>query len=340
MVTSNPDWRGDRPLEWAKPGYWLPPVHLEANVLEEFSRRCDAVWRGKRDYLAKLPARRPQYKLTAVDVVAGDALSFHVSAQSSTALPLPDQSVDVIITDPPYGSYVHYADLSNFWAVWLRDVDGLGTVIDNTEEAVIARKSFPGAKNAGDYQRILEQCFLECARVLKDGGYMVLTFHNREPRAWAALYVAANKGGFEMPDNGIIFQDGVASYRHTAQSRRAGSVIGDFILTFRKTPADGPALAHGDDEDFGEQELIETVRRILRAHGSLTIGALMAYLYLEYQPRLMRRVRAAVARGNGAAERLIEDVDSIQIFDSHRRQLLEQHFCYKNEEWKLKKNDE
>jgi SAM-dependent methyltransferase len=342
MVTSNTDWRGERPLEWAKPGYWLPPVHLEANVLEEFSRRCDSVLRGKRDYLSKLPPLlpRPQFKARAAGVLEDDASSFHVSTRSSTDIPLQDQSVDLIITDPPYGSYVHYADLSNFWTVWLRDVEGLGTVIDNREEAVIARKSFPGAKNAGDYLRLLEGCFSECARVLKDGGYMVLTFHNREPRAWAALYVAAVKAGFELPDDGIVFQDGIQSYKHTAQQRRAGSVIGDFILSFRKLPAGAQAHGDGADDDFGEPELIEMVRRLLREHGALTPDALMALVYLEYQPRLMRKVRTAVAQGSGAAERLIEDADSIQLFDSHRRQLLEQHFCYENEEWSLRAEDE
>lgn len=340
MVTSNTDWRGDRPLEWAKPGYWLPTVHLEANVLEEFSRRCNSVWRGKRDYLAKLPPQRPQFKADAINVTRGDAPSFHVSTRSSTSIPLQDQSIDVIITDPPYGSYVHYADLSNFWTVWLRDVKGLGTVIDNREEAVIARKSFPGAKNAGDYQRLLEGCFIECARVLKDRGYMVMTFHNREPRAWAALYVAATKAGFELPDDGIIFQDGIPSYKHTAQQRRAGSVIGDFILSFRKMSAGVWAQRDGDDDVFGEPELIETIRRLLEEHGTLTPDALMAYIYLEYQPRLMRKVRVAVSRGDVATEQLIDDVDSIQLLDSHRRQLLEQHFCYKNEEWSLRAGDE
>lgn len=340
MVTSNQDWRGERPLEWAKPGYWLPPVHLEASVLEEFSRRCDSVWRGKRDYLAKLPARAPQYKQAASTVVTESVPSFHIKAQSSTTIPLPDTSIDVIITDPPYGSYVHYADLSNFWAVWLKEIEGLGAVIDNTEEAVIARKSFPGAKSAADYQRLLEQCFSECARVLKAHGYMVLTFHNREPRAWAALYVAANKAGFELPHNGIIFQDGIQSYKHTAQSRRAGSVIGDFIISFRKNPQAEPELTLDEDTSFGERELIESVRQVLTAHGSLTPDALMAQIYLAYQPRLMRRVRAAVAHGNGAVEQLVEDVDSIEIFDSHRRQLLEQHFCYTNGEWALKEANE
>ena len=49
MVTRNPGWRGDKPLEWAKPGYWLPPVHLDVNPLEQLKRRADAIRRAKSD---------------------------------------------------------------------------------------------------------------------------------------------------------------------------------------------------------------------------------------------------------------------------------------------------
>ena len=97
-----------------------------------------------------------------------------MSHRSSTFLPLKDESIDVVITDPPYGSYVHYIDLSNFWSVWLPEIKGMGSTIDNEEEAVIARKSFPGSKSVMDYQEILEKCFDECHRVLKKMVYWSL----------------------------------------------------------------------------------------------------------------------------------------------------------------------
>ncbi len=338
MVTRNPSWRGDRPLEWAKPGFWLPPVFLEANVLEEFLRRCDAILRGKKDYLSKFSIHRPNFQENIRKLLTQSQPAFHVSTQSSTNMPLPDNSIDVIITDPPYGSYVHYADLCNFWAVWLPEIEDLGQIIDNTEEAVIARKKFPGAKDADEYQKLLEGCFLECARVLKPQGYMVLTFHNREPRAWAALLVAATRAGFELPPNGVIYQGGIPSYKHTAQSRRAGSVIGDFILSFRK-PKDKVLEITPENrikqEWVSEKEFVKTVRKILEHHGSLTPNALLAQLYVEYQPKLLKKVQLAVAQGETATSKLIEDFDAIQLFDSHRRQLLEEHFRYKDGTWSL-----
>jgi len=338
MVTRNPAWRGDQPLEWATPGFWLPPVHLEANLLEQFERRCDAVIRGKSDYESKMPALfRPKQCTSAEGVLNEQGCAFHVSAQSATTLQIPNASIDAIITDPPYGSYVHYADLCNFWAIWFPKQNGLGAIIDDTEEAVIARKKFPGAKDARRYQELLELCFAECGRVLKRDGYMVLTFHNREPRAWAALLVAATKAGFELVPNGVLFQDGIKVYKHTAQSRRDGSVIGDFILSFKKR-ANGLRLSKrpNSHRETPENLFISAVNRILRRFGPLAPNDLMVRLYGEIQPYLVRRIHAAIGSEQDMTEELLRDFDSIQLFDSHRRQLLERHFEYDAGKWHVK----
>lgn len=323
MVTLNPGWRGNRPLEWAKPGFWLPPVHVEANVLTEFSRRCDAVVRGKRDY-ARLG--RPEQPRGA----------FRVEARSATELPLDDRSVDLVLTDPPYGSYIHYADLSNFWAIWLPERLGMGALIDDTDEAVIARKRFPRAKSASDYQVLLQASFRECFRVLKPGGYMVMTFHNREPRAWAALFIAAVKAGFDLPENSVVFQDGVPSYKHTAQSRRTGSAIGDFIISFRRPAKQTRSKGQGTEID--EATFVNLVSEVLRAEGPLDPPALLALVWLKAQPHVYGAARAAVASGSDAEAALLRGLDEIGLFDSHRRALLEAHFDFDGRQWSLRKS--
>lgn len=334
MVTRNPGWRGNRPLEWAKPGFWLPPVFLESNVAEEFDRRFKALIRGKRDYQANLPGAPPAECAAPEALLTSEGSAFHVARTSSTKLPLQSHCVDVIITDPPYGSYVHYADLSNFWAVWLPEL-GMGTVIDDREEAVIARKKFPGAKTPQDYQVLLERCFVECARVLKPGGYMVMTFNNREPRAWGSLLVAAAKAGFDLPPGGVVFQSGIDTYKHTAQSRRTGSVIGDFILSFK---ADGTPLRKARrDANLTTEDVTRAITRVLRREGRpLNPNELLQRLYIDLQPRMMELARGAIASGERAVNALIASLDDIQLLDSHRRQLLEEHFDYRDGHWALR----
>jgi SAM-dependent methyltransferase len=333
MVTRNPGWRGTRPLEWAKPGFWIPPIQLEANPAEEFRRRALAVIKGKRDYLRRLSARPQQRSI--MDLLSADD-GFAISPGSATRIPLPDRCVDLILTDPPYGSYVHYADLSNFWSVWLPELPGLGDVIDASEEAVISRKKFPGAKTAQDYQRILEGAFVEAARVLKPGAPLVLTFHNREPRAWLALFVAAARAGFELAPDGVFFQDGIASYKHTAQSRRAGSAVGDFVLTFQARNGTGRLDCEANIRSPLLPRVVAETRRIISQRGQVDPTDLVRDLYLALCGDFMARAEAAVALGASAVEALMEEADGVLLLDSHRRSLLEEYFSYDGNQWSIK----
>lgn len=325
MVTRNAAWRGRRPLEWVGTGYWLPAVYLDAHIGLEFQRRLRAIVKGKQDFPASgAPESNP------LDVARGDG-RWSVICGSSTKLPLPDDSIDAVITDPPYGAYVHYADLSNFWSVWLSQVDGLGNIIDDQDEAVIARKQFPGAKSSGDYHRLLSDVFKECYRVLKPGSLLVFTFHNREPRAWAAMALAVSDAGFQLASGGIAFQEGIAAYRHTARTRRTGSVQGDFLLTFVKLDKESKELDAPIESPLSDAAIIERVRRLLEG-APMTPETLFKEFYLDLLPDLFRLARSL--RGS-TTQRLgiLAESSEVSLFDSHRRNLLERHFTYLDGRW-------
>jgi putative DNA methylase len=332
FVTRNPSWRGDRPLEWVGTGYWIPTVFLDPNVTREFERRAKAVVRGKRDYLQLTGGQPPTEGSSPRAVLDSTAVQWSLQTGSSTRIELPDASVDAIVTDPPYGSYVHYADMSNFWAAWLRGVPGFDGLIDDSEEAVVARKKFPRNKSLNDYQRLLEGVFRECHRVLKPGRCMVLTFNNREPRAWAALMLAAVRAGLDVPPHGITYQEGIANYRHTARTRRVGSLHGDFIVTFMKTSADAVASVAVDDP-LSEAAILDEVTQVLR-NGPCEPALLARRLYASLIPKLLAYLRHT--SGVDDAAELLSASDRLDLFDSHRRDRLERHFAFDGERWKLR----
>jgi hypothetical protein len=71
--------------------------------------------------------------------------------------------------------------------------------------------------------------------VLKPEKYMILTFNNKDISAWLALLFSIFRSGFTLEENGIYFQSGVDSYKHTAHTRFDGSPYGDFIYVFKKS---------------------------------------------------------------------------------------------------------
>ena len=127
----------------------------------------------------------------------------HLALGSSARMALKDGAVDLILTDPPYHDDIQYGELARLFHFWLRRYRELPD-IDEGEEAVPNRARGNGHE---DYARILEDCFLECRRVLRQGGRLVFTFRNRELQAWQALCNALNRAGFRIHAIAVIQTD-------------------------------------------------------------------------------------------------------------------------------------
>ena len=119
-----------------------------------------------------------------------------------------DSSIDAVVMDPPYGANVMYAELSDFFYVWLKRTAGRvfpelfrRNLTDKENEAVANAAKFRGTKGAAtlaerDYQERMASIFAECRRVLKPDGIMTVMFTHKETSAWDALTKGLMEAGF------------------------------------------------------------------------------------------------------------------------------------------------
>lgn len=115
-----------------------------------------------------------------------------------------DGSVDLVITDPPFGGLIQYSELSDFFYVWLRlalkkkypDVYA-GEYAPKTLEAVANKFREPEDPN-GFYQRLLTQCWREAHRILKPSGILAFTFHHSEDEPWVAVLESLFDAGYYL----------------------------------------------------------------------------------------------------------------------------------------------
>jgi len=139
-------------------------------------------------------------------VYPGDTVKgAEVFCASSTELTqFAPESLDLVITDPPFGGLLHYSELSDFFYVWLRlalkDKYPDYFSADYTPkslEAVANRAREPEDPN-GFYKRLLTQCWLEAHRVLKPGGILAFTFHHSEDAPWVAVLESLFEASFYL----------------------------------------------------------------------------------------------------------------------------------------------
>jgi len=152
------------------------------------------------------PALAEQITGKSEKVFPGDSVGVvGVYQGSSTDLThVATASLDLVITDPPFGGLLHYSELSDFFYVWLRlALKGRYPEIFGAEytpkslEAVANRAREPEDPD-GYYQRLLTQCWREAHRVLKPSGILAFTFHHSEDEPWVAVLESLFDAGYYL----------------------------------------------------------------------------------------------------------------------------------------------
>ena len=125
-----------------------------------------------------------------------------------------DGSIDCIVFDPPYDDNVCYAELSDFFYVWLKRTAGhvfpedfSRHLTEKDLEAIASPARFSDASTkktsidklaTADYEAKMAEIFAECRRVIKPDGIITVMFTHKSTAAWNALTVALIDAGFSI----------------------------------------------------------------------------------------------------------------------------------------------
>ena len=145
-----------------------------------------------------------------------------VATGSSAQQAIPDDSVQLVLSDPPYLDDVQYGELSRLFHVWLSAYKPI-TQADEHAEAVPNRSR---GTNVEFYERVIASCLAESRRTLARRGRMVLTFHNTKLVAWQALAGALHRSGFEVRALAVVHAENGTDLC----KRNVNSMLHDLVL--------------------------------------------------------------------------------------------------------------
>jgi adenine-specific DNA methylase len=194
-------------------------------------------------------------------------------------------SVDVIVIDPPYYDNVMYAELSDFFYVWLKRTVGqvvpelfTRRLTDKDAEAVANAAKFADQKGAKalagrDYQERMARIFEECRRVLRITGVMTLMFTHKATGAWDALTKGLMQAGFTITASWPINTEAEGSL-HIKDKSAANSTI---LLVCRPRLGPVSTVSHDYWEDV-EPLVAQAVRTRVAEFQQAGIGGVDLYL--------------------------------------------------------------
>ncbi len=252
-----------------------------------------------------------------IDSLAMDCIG-HVTRSSATTMPFETSSFDAVITDPPYYDNVSYADLSDFFYVWLKRSVGhlypehfaaAGTPKKAEAVADSTRHGRDKAEAREVYERMMAEAFAEAHRLLKPASPILVVYAHKTTLGWATLVDSLRTAGFCVNEAWPLDTETKGRLLAHATSALASSIF----LVARKREG---AVQVGHYEESVKPELEQIVRERVETLWAMGIsGADLVIACVGAGLRAFTRF-ARVEYANGEevpAERFLTEVETVVL---------------------------
>jgi hypothetical protein len=207
-------------------GYWRPELHFEVNVWNCFERRVNKLIKAlceKQSTASRKPRagtfQTVEARLADYTITTGDSLQL-LSRIS-------DESIDLLLTDPPHSDRIPYLELSELWNAVL------GEEPPFINEVVISNAKERG-KNAREYASAMSRFLTTAEQKLCRHGSLVIFYNARSKAGWRFFSGFSNQG-----KEGQLQYLGcfplIYSASSVVQDNRRGALRGDFGLVFSRS---------------------------------------------------------------------------------------------------------
>ncbi|MAT45422.1 MAG: hypothetical protein CL609_24100 [Anaerolineaceae bacterium] len=243
--------------------YYLPPVYKEMSFRTLFDQK----------YTNLIKASIELNKIQSTNVC--------ISTQTATNVKnIPNNTIDYIFTDPPYGDARQYGELNFIWEAWL-DLDTNW----HDQEIIINRTR---SKTEDDWEKLIYQVFQESFRILKPGRWISICYHDASEGTWGLLQDMMTEIGFipENLDSALYIETGQKSFNQLMSDKVTKR---DLVINFRKPR---PGETRADLRFTGKEDahsFTEKAQAILKEALDRKPGSTADHLYDELVSRMVRK---------------------------------------------------
>ena len=242
---------------WGRSAYICSARQMEMNPLPVFYGSClgkqsvESSVGSVKEYVGKIPKIQYVDGSNKSNKSKNFDIKYGIVDINTISDFIQDDSVDFIMTDPPYGGLVQYMDLSSIWLVWLKKFDSR---FAPRFEGEITIKS--GIQSISVYRERFKNGMKNLYKVLKKDGKIVFTFHNKEIKIWNAFLNAISDAGFKIEK--VIHQQN----RRTGESNVAnpyGTSAADFYIRCIKEQTINLKTSEDEFEDYVVKQAIRLI---------------------------------------------------------------------------------
>lgn len=152
----------------------------------------------------------------------------HVNISSATRHPLPDDSAEIFFSDPPYYDAIPYADLSDFFFVWLKRTIGDeyplyfdSPLTPKKDECIVNEIT---GKDKAYFENTMKQAMIEGRRMLKTDAIGVVVFAHKSTTGWESQLQAMISAGWIVTGSWPIDTENASRLRAQSSAALASSI--------------------------------------------------------------------------------------------------------------------
>ncbi len=216
----------DFSTSWGRAAYFLSSSEMEMNPLLVFYHNCigkqsvSSTLKALIDYAG--PLRGMNITLdNNIDFSADIDLWYGIKDSRTLSKLFSSNSIDFVLTDPPYGGLVQYLDLSYVWLAWLEIYNPIYSPLYELEITVNRDKTINDFRI--DLSKVLSEISMKC----KDEAKVVLTFNNKKLPVWNALLGAISDSEYLIEN--VVYQQNLRSGESNVNDKY-GSSSCDFYI--------------------------------------------------------------------------------------------------------------
>ncbi|MDT2597445.1 DNA methyltransferase [Enterococcus dongliensis] len=237
---------------------WIPKSNcVEKNIVDLLEKRIKKIYKAKsfieKNYSnSKLVDNFDEAK-------PGNAFVLTKGSQFITNDEVPDSSVSLIITDPPYMDQVFYSEYMQLYKPFL----GLDY---NLKDEVIVSSAPNRKRDKEEYFKLMNDVFVMCSKKLKENHILCLFFHDSNLNVWVNLMEILEKNGFKF-----------ISQEHIKKTKTVKNILspkkslsGDAILFFENTRNPLPQSDTSTSVIDIKHSVYLEAKKLLEKHGDLS----------------------------------------------------------------------
>ncbi|EHL04970.1 DNA (cytosine-5-)-methyltransferase [Desulfitobacterium hafniense DP7] len=240
--------------------YWRPKYDLTSrNAYWIIKDKIEIIIDGLK-YLQKEAPGDIVESFNDVLLPGSNSLIIRSPIQDLSENALPNNSIDLVVTDPPYTDQVPYLEYSQLWSLLL-NWDNLNPELLK-EEIVVSNANCRKEKTHENFSQILALMFIRVSKAMKQHSHMVIFFHDFSLKAWSNIIRAAENAG-------LAYQGQVSVGRQRRSFKTVLSpnrtLDGNYLIVFRKIGFNPPTF--NGDINAAVERCVMVAKSIIRDLG-------------------------------------------------------------------------